>query len=82
MQVDQSPSDADTMSAHLHALLGLVVKGAGGLVKQQDGGLLDHGTRNGKALALAATQLSTRVANLRVVPATARPPTCEQSVVC
>lgn len=57
----QSMGNHDHRAAHhqpfqrvLHQMLALGIKGAGSLIKQQDGRILQHGTSNGDPLALTA----------------------------
>ena len=47
----------------LHQLLGLAVECGGRLIQQQDGSILQNGTRNGDALPLSTGKLTTPLSN-------------------
>ena len=54
---ERGPPAHEARERPLDLPLGLGVEGGGGLVEQQDGGVLQHGARDRQALALAARQL-------------------------
>lgn len=62
---DGGSADHDAVEGLLDAFLGLGVEGAGGLVEEEDGGVLDNGSGDGNPLLLASRELHSPFSHLQ-----------------